>query len=487
MSVEPSRADSARASRARAAALHPLAALLVFAFLQAVAWTIVIPAFQAPDEDAHFAYVQQLVEKHRVPNTSNDGSPYSTEFTVATTWGNLEPTRGVPEARTAWSSVEERAWQAQEKTLSQADRANGLGGNPAAQNPPLYYVYASVPYWLGLHTSGASFFTRLELIRLANIPLYLVTILFTWLLAFEVLRRRWCATVAASVVALQPKFGYVAAGVGPDVALAAEWAAFIYVGVRIVNSGATRLRVLALALLGAAALLTQPRSAAVIPIALVMIALAPRERLRLVRVALVLGAVAAASFAYLTVATLPAWVRSPSSLHPTQFLSYLWQFYLPKLPGMAPMVGPPYGAATAWVNRFFGDFGWLEIPFSTNIYTALRWGTALLIVVLLAGLVVYRDAVRARWRVVVVLVATVVLELLVLHVAAFESLLSNPGDPILTGRYLFPLISIWGLAVAAAVSVLPRVARAPGAAAVLGAAAMLNVLAFVLVMERFYE
>jgi hypothetical protein len=473
--------------RARSVALHPLTALLVFAFLQAVAWTIVIPAFQAPDEDAHFAYVQQLVENHRVPNTTNPGSPYSTEFVGATTWGNLEPTRGAPEARTAWTPAEEKAWQEQEKALTQADRADGLGGNPAAQNPPLYYIYAGIPYWLGLHTSSASFFTRLELIRLANIPLYLATILFTWLLAFEVLRRRWCATLAASVVALQPKFGFVAAGVGPDVALAAEWSAFVYVGIRIVRYGATWLRVAALAALGAAALLTQPRSAAVIPIALVMIALAPRERLRPLGVALVLAAVAAASFAYLSIATLPPWVKSPSSLHPTQLLSYLWQFYLPRLPGMAPMIGPKYGAGTAWVDSFFGTFAWLEIPYPSRVYGALRWGSALLLLLLAVALVVRRDAVRREWRVATAFAATVVLELLVLHLAAFESLLTNPGDPILTGRYLFPLISIWGLAIAAVASILPKVARAPGAAAILGAAALLDVLAFVVVIERFYE
>lgn len=472
----------------RAAAAHPLAAILVFACLQSIAWSIVIPAFQAPDEDAHFAYTQQLVERHRVPSTATPGSPYSTEFIVATTWGNLEPTRGDPQARTAWSTAEENAWQDSEKALTQAQRADGTGGNPAAQNPPLYYAYASVPYWIGLHTSSASFFTRLELMRLANIPLYLATILFTWLLTTEVLRRWWCATVAASVVALQPKFGYIASGVGPDVALAAEWSAFIFVGVRIVTSGVTRLRVGALAACGIAALLTQPRSAAVVPIALLVLALAPRERFRLVPVAIAVGAVAAVTAAYLAFAqTLPSWVKSPSSLHPWQFFSYLWQFYLPPLPGMPPMLGPDYGAATAWVNRFFGDFGWLEIPFPHTVNTALRLGTVLLLALLAVGLVIYRHAVRRRWRVAVALVGTVVLELLVLHVAAFEALLSNPGDPILTGRYLFPLISIWGLAVAAAVSIVPRVLRAPGAAALLGAAAMLDVLAFIAVIERFYE
>jgi hypothetical protein len=475
-------------ARARSGAAHPLALILAFAFLQGVAWTVVIPAFQAPDEDAHFAYVQQLVENHRIPNTTNPGSPFSTEFIVATTWANLEPTRGAPQARTGWTSAEESAWQTQEKSLTHADRADGLGNNPAAQNPPLYYIYASVPYWLGLHTSSASFFTRLELMRLANVPLFLVTVLFTWLLAVEVLARRWCATVAASVVALQPKFGYIAGGVSPDVALAAEWAVFVYVGIRIAKAGATPRRLVVLAACGAAALLTQPRSAAVLPIALVMIALAPRERWRPVPIALTVGGVALATALFFAFAgTSPTGASSSSPLRPTQFLSYLWQFYLPRLPGMSPMIGPYYTAATAWVNRFFGDFGWLEIPFPNNVYTALRWATVALLALLFVGAIVYRRAVRAQWRMAVALFATVVLELLVLHVAAFESLLSNPGDPILTGRYLFPLISIWGVAIAAAVGVLPRVVRAPGAAAVLAAAAMLNVLAFVVVIERFYE
>ena len=204
-------------------------------------------------------------------------------------------------------------------------------------------------------------------------------------------------------------------------------------------------------------------------------------------VAITVAAVAAATFVYFAfVQTLPDWVKSPSSLHPWQFLSYLWQFYLPQLPGMSPMTGPDYGAATAWVNRFFGDFGWLEIPFPGAANTALRRGTVLLLVLLAVGLVTRRHAIRPRWRVALALVASVVLELLVLHVAAFESLLSNPGDPILTGRYLFPLISIWGLAVATAVSVLPRALRAPVAAGVVGGAAILNVLAFTLVIERFY-
>jgi hypothetical protein len=38
----------------------PLGALLLVAALLGVAWTVVTPAFQAPDENAHFGYVQNM-------------------------------------------------------------------------------------------------------------------------------------------------------------------------------------------------------------------------------------------------------------------------------------------------------------------------------------------------------------------------------------------------------------------------------------------
>ena len=447
------------------------------------------PPFQAPDEDAHFAYTQQLVERHRVPTAAAPGPPLSTEFAVADTWGNLEPTRGVPDARTAWTPIEESSWRAAERKLAASARADGVGGNPAAQNPPLYYVYESVPYWLGLHTSDASFFTRLELMRLANIPLYLAAICFIWLLTVEVLGRRWCAAVAASVVVLQPKFGFISSGVSPDVALAAEWSAFLYVAVRIVTAGATHRRV------SRARRLRNRRAAHAAPVGRRGRDRPPRAgagaegALSRAPAAITVAVLAAGTLAYLALVraqSRPAWLTSPSSLHPWQFLSYLWQFYLPRLPGMDPMLGPDYGAGTAWVNRFFGDFGWLEIPFPHAVNTALRLGSVVLLVLLAVGLVLEHDAVRRRWRVAALLLGAVLLELLVLHVAAFESMLTNPGDPILTGRYLFPLISIWGLAVATAVAILPRVVRTSAATGVVAAAALLDVLAFTVVIERFY-
>ena len=45
----------------------PLALLLAVATIQFLAWMLVLPALQAPDESSHFAYTQRLVETGERP------------------------------------------------------------------------------------------------------------------------------------------------------------------------------------------------------------------------------------------------------------------------------------------------------------------------------------------------------------------------------------------------------------------------------------
>src|SRR5262249_20594885 len=51
-----------------------------------------------------------------------------------------------------------------------------------------------------------------------------------------------------------------------------------------------------------------------------------------------------------------------------QLASYVWQFYLPRLPFMDPSIGGTYAVQDAWVRTFIGSFGSLEIEFPRWIY-----------------------------------------------------------------------------------------------------------------------
>jgi hypothetical protein len=85
-----------------------------------------------------------------------------------------------------------------------------------------------------------------------------------------------------------------------------------------------------------------------------------------------------------------------------------------------------------------------------------------------------------------VLVGAVVLEVLVLHAAAFRAMLYDPSDPVITGRYLLVLVPLFGAGVAFALSALPGRVRAVATGAALAGAFVLQIAALGEVVGRFY-
>ena len=73
-----------------------------------------------------------------------------------------------------------------------------------------------------------------------------------------------------------------------------------------------------------------------------------------------------------------------------------------------------------------------------------------------------------------------------LHVAAWHDLQLSPLDPVITGRYLTPLLPIAGLAVATVAAALPRRVGPGAATAVLGAELVLSLALLGVATVRFY-
>lgn len=433
---------------------RPLTLLLAVATIQFVAWTLVLPALQAPDESAHFAYTQRLIETGERPPYSSDAEPYTPELRTARLDAGLSPLVGNLSARPYWTGLDERLWERRDGALGPHARDAETGRNTASRNPPLAYAYAGIGY---AATYNGDFFDRLFAMRLVNLPLYLLTIALTWRLAGMLLGTAvWPRTVAAGLVAVQPQFAFVAAGVSPDPLLTAIWAAFTVLAVHVVQHGLTVRGAAGLAALAAAAVLTHPRGAPLALVALLAAGLGLRRRGVLSGKALV-AAGAAGVAAVLAVLVAGAGVLDSTSgarFNPRQFASYVWQFYLPKLPFMSPAIGPDYGVRTAFVETFYGVFASLEVRWRPVVYDAL----AALTLAGLAALAVV--AFRARRRVrkdVALMVAAIPLTLIAsLHFAAYRSLQIDPDDPIIVGRYLFGLLPLFGVAVAAVVRALPR-------------------------------
>jgi hypothetical protein len=165
----------------------------------------------------------------------------------------------------------------------------------------------------------------------------------------------------------------------------------------------------------------------------------------------------------------------------------VWQFYLPKLSSMRPAIGPSgYNWHHAFSDRLWGGFAHLEVvppaDLADALFTAVRVGLVLLVV----ALVVKRRSLRREAATAVVFGAALVALALMLHLIAYRALIGNPGDPVITGRYLLPLIPLFGVAIGIVIKALPRVAAAPAAGVLLGAGVALQLTSAGLLLERFY-
>ncbi|HEX4719757.1 MAG TPA: DUF2142 domain-containing protein [Thermoleophilaceae bacterium] len=457
----------------------PLACLLGAATFLACAWIVLMPPLQGPDEVSHFAYVQRIAERHVIPWTpsgNGGGQPYSTEVGTALVQGGVGPLSRNIAARPLWTRADERLWS---RTAAGADRGDG-GYTSAMRNPPLYYLYELVPYGI---SSGGKFWDQALLMRFANVPLFLIALAFIWLLAGELLGRGPLQYIAAATAALIPQLTNIVATVNPDIALVAEWSAALYLMTLVMRRGPRRGLIVALALLLVAGGFTQPRSLPlVVPAAMAALLGLARERgwRRVNPLTLGLGALLIGVPLVVALAA-----RGLGSVR--QFGSYIWQFYLPKLGSMAPTIGPVhYDVRLGFVDRIFGTLAQLEVGLPPTIEDVAWWVVRLGLVALLAALVIKRDAVRRNAGLAVVFLTAIWTLLASLHLVAYRAMLSSPGDPIITGRYLLPLIGLLGLAVAIVGSVLPRMARAAYAGVVLAAGVAIQVVSLGLLLERFY-
>ena len=478
----------------------PLALLLTVALVLSVAWDVALPAFQGPDEAGHFSYLQHLAETGKIPSATTGGKPNSTEVQAALNWLNLKALIGDIRAAPAWSSADLALWHQVEHALPSGSRGDGAGPNALAKNPPLYYAVMSVPYrmlvWLPL-------LKRLFLLRLLNALFYLATIVLVWMLAGELFGRvLWKQTLAAGVVALQPQLAFMSAVINADNMLIALTSAVLLASVRLVKLGPSLARVLTASGLTAAAVLTHGRGLVTIPVLLTALVVSfikhhTEVRDALARTAAAGATVGGAALAYVLFGRAggssglyggqASELNAGTGFKLGQFLSSIYQFYLPKLTELHRRVGPAYGYRQVFIDTFYGAFGSLEVAFRPPIYDTLQVLSALGLVGLYTAVVTHWRRFWRSWAVVLVMLALLITNLLFLHYVSYRSLLGTGGkEPLIVGRYLLPMVSLFGLAVAFTVGSLPKRVGPFVGAIILAGGALLSLTGVGITLVRFY-
>ena len=450
-----------------------------------------VPApLTGPDASAHFAYAQDLAENHHAPSRQSGTGSESTELGTLYYQLNLEPILLHPEGKPTFSAVD-RIQAALDKQPAAA-RKNGTGPNAAANYPPVYYAYEAVAYEL---SPARSLLGRLFFMRLATTLLFVVTVWLTWLIAAELFARTWVRTLATGMVALQPKLGFGAGIINPDLMLVMVATGALLMALRLVRHGPTLGRVLWLAAFAGVGAIVHPRGLFLPPFAVIALGIAFVRGWPGRRRALAFGA-AVVGITFTCVAISIAWSQGHAGgaisenpvggFNARQFVSYLWQFYLPKLGVMNPKVGPPeYGYRQVYIDSYFSAFASFSVSYRPVILDLLQVLAGIGLVALWTTIVTRWHTVLARSREVAVCVVFFLGLMSLLHVVSYMNLRGST-DPVLTGRYLLPAVALYGCAIAWVVSSLPRRLGVALAGILLGVALLLAVGGVGLSLDRFY-
>ena len=469
-----------------------LAALMAVSLLLAVTWAAIVPAFQAPDEQSHFGYVQSVGERFELPGDVAR-LPFSTQVSAGIIAVNSDQVAAQRPVKPEWDAQVEREWEA-----NQGSPADGGGPNPASTYPPTAYAWGALGYVAG---SGGTLFDELLGARLLSALWLPITVLATRLLAGEVFgRRRLLQAAAAAVPALAPMVAFVSASVSPDGMLYAIWSLALWLGVRSIRRGVPALDGAAFfALVGIACTIKAASYALLVPAALVaVVGLLARRPWRVggvlrlaavvaVPLLLTLGAwVLAARLGDRPAAAQVAATSAPSTgTNWRELVSYVWQYYLPRTPLQTRYEVPPggYPLLQVWITQAWAAFGWLEVKFAPWVYRVLA---LLTVAVGAAGLAaLFRARRTVDLRIVAFLALAFAALLGGLHWTDYHQLEAGALG-FMQGRYMFPAIAIFGLALGAAVSLLPERRRGVAVGAAVAGLLVFHISALGLVVERFY-
>jgi hypothetical protein len=430
--------------------------IFVIAAVNACCWALITPAFQAPDEVDHYAYVQSLVERGEGPAHS-PGSPqlrWSSSEALALEDMNVLTDHQVGDSNPPWSAPQQRHYEADVRKL-RPPQNDGGGYTTSAVHGPLYYLALAPAY---LATRTGSVFSQLTLMRMTSALIGALAALFAFLLVRELAPGRpWLAVLAGLLVAYQPMYGFISGIVNNDVGVNAAAAALELLLIRMLRRGVT----IRLGALTGAVLLALPlikgTGLSLYPVAgLVFLASLWRHHTRadlrgwlaLAGAAILVSELSSHVLSDLqpaSAATGSGAISSNASavneaLHNIPgYLSYLWQALLPKLPFMTghfPAGSRP--GMVIFIERGWGAFGWYDVLFAHWVYTVIA--AAVVLAILLAAVAVRREWPWVRGHTVEILA---IAAMPVAVIMGFEAAYYTPGArPMIAefGRYAFPAI-----------------------------------------------
>jgi len=299
-------------------------------------------------------------------------------------------------------------------------------------------------------------------------------------------------------VALTPLFGFMSGVVNPDSMLFAVAAALFYCLARGFRRGLTPALAVALGAVTAVGSLTKLSFIGLVPGAFLGLLLlsarlardSRRAAWRCFAIACLIaagpGILYALHNALVGHAVLGAVSSTIAGTHLSlRELSYVWQLYLPPLPGMTRYFPGLLTTRTLWFDGFIGRYGWLDTTFPSWVYDAALLPAAAIAALCLRTLVRRRRALHRRLGEIAVYALMMIGELALVAAASYRGFPALEAE-FAEARYLLPMLPLLA-------AVLVLAARGAGrrwgpvvGAAIVGLFLAADIFSELLSVSRFY-
>jgi hypothetical protein len=402
-------------------------------------WTAFIPAWQFPDEQAHFAQVQNVVELNKLQvfdKYTTSREIYESEKLLHTNRderGNNDftyhPEFNIPYTNSKIGSVENSIAQ-----FPIAYRSE-LVINEATGYPPLYYQFASFFYRL---VYSDNLLVRLFVVRLVNLFFFLATMVIVYKIGKLLFPNNPVLQCTLLLfVSFQPMFSFVSAGVTSDNLFNLFFTFGIYIGLLIVKEG-LRLRLLFI-MAGLVFLRNQIKEQGTLLLPLLLLPLT-KAFLALKRYKLIIAIVGISLLMFLIRTTIKAVVNGEQFLPDIGSSRYLTA---------SPNLTFPFHITTTLIHTYrevlpwyWGVFRWLSFTYPRNIHRSIN----LTLFAGILGLVILfikkfkKKKIVTPWSYVVFLIYTAVIYFFGITVYDFLFIKSRGFSLGIQGRYFFPTI-----------------------------------------------
>lgn len=407
-------------------------------------WSLMVPLWHFPDEQAHFGHVAFLVESEdKALGQNND---LAEEIAISETLlGTFRDERGNnlftfhPEYRIEYTDTYTGVYEEEIATLAAETRTNFVA-KESAYYPDFFYKISGFIYKLFY---SSNLFIRVFSLRLFWLWLQILFIYLVWEIAKLVFPKKPFLTyTAVAITALQPMLTFVASGVTSDNLHNLLFTAVIYFGLKIINNP-NWFNLLGLAVsLGIGLITKQQFNIALVVIAPVVIYAFLKHRIFRLRLIAGMGILVILSLV----------------LAPGYLMSLVWSLLAGNIPYLGVgkdvvVVRPEYGFGehVIWTVRhtisevlpwYWGVFNWLGVVLPrwvNRVFMRILVIAGIGLVIKIIKIIKVRKVTKEDWYLIFLVWAAAVYYIALMIWDYFH--VRSSGFPFgMQGRYYFPVI-----------------------------------------------